>query len=73
MYTHIIHACGYIGYIHSVHAYGFEIILNILVFKNKSCKKGLLIQVEIALKMRIISAHLKGNFKYAFDLNGGLG
>jgi len=42
-------------------------------FWNKSWKRGLLIQAEIALKMRIISAYLKGNFKYAFDLNGGLG
>jgi len=36
-------------------------------------KKGLSIQAEIALKMGIILAYLKGNFKYAFDLNGGLG
>jgi len=72
MYTHIIHTCGYIGYIHSIHAYGFEIVLSILVFKTSHKKRGLLIQVEIALKMGIISAYLNGNFKYAFDLNRGL-
>jgi len=33
MYTHVTHACGYEGYIHSIHAYDFKTILNILVFK----------------------------------------
>jgi len=58
---------------HSIHAYEFEIVLNILVFETSHEKGGLLIQAEIALKMGIISAYLKGNFKYAFDLNRGLG
>jgi len=39
MYTYIIHACGHMGYIHSIHAYGFEIILNMVVFKT-SYEKG---------------------------------
>ena len=33
MYTYMIHACGHTGYIF-IHAYGFEIALNILVFKT---------------------------------------
>jgi len=33
-YIHIVHACVLERYIHSIHAYGFEIIPNILVFNN---------------------------------------
>jgi len=43
---------------HSFHT--CTIVLNILVFKTSHKKRGLLIQAEIALKMGIISAYLKG-------------
>ena len=32
-----------------------------------------MIQAVIALNLGIISAYLKENFEYVFDLNGGLG
>ena len=39
MYTNITHACGHMGYIPFIHAYGFEIVLKILVFRT-SHEKG---------------------------------
>jgi len=34
MYTHVRHAYGYKGYIHSVHARDFKTVFKILVFKQ---------------------------------------
>jgi len=33
-YTHVAHANGCKGYIHSIHACDFKIVLNIVVFKQ---------------------------------------
>ena len=50
VYTHITPICGIKRYIHSIHAYGFEIILHILVFKQVM-KKGIVDSSKFALKM----------------------
>ena len=53
MYTDVIHACGYKRYIHFIHAYEFQIVLNILVFKQVM-RNGIVDSSKIASKMEMI-------------------
>ena len=48
-YIHIIHGYYIKGFIHSIHAYGFQIVLNILVFKQVT-EKGIVDSSKFALK-----------------------
>ena len=53
MYTHVIYACGYKGYIHSIHACEFKTVLNIFVFKQV-IRNGMVASSKMLWKMRMI-------------------
>jgi len=64
-YTLVIHAYSCKGYIHSIHACDFEIVLNILVFKQVM-RNGIVDSSKLLWKMGWFHV-FEGEFKYVIE------